>query len=84
MAATSRAEIVPTRRRNSQGPEKRLLQRHLLVELEADQQRQRIPRDQLVGIRVAGERQHDGLVGHDAANATRRVTDTDISWAKPP
>jgi hypothetical protein len=40
----------------------RLLHRDLLVEREADQQRERVGRDQGVGVRVAGERE---VVGRD-------------------
>ena len=46
-----------------QGSEERLLNRHLLVERESDQQRHGVVRDQLVGLVGVGEMQ---AIGHGA------------------
>ena len=57
IAAIVAASSPPIRRFSSSGPRERLLERDLLVEREADQQRERLVDEEAVGLVVAGERE---------------------------
>ena len=69
IVAIAAASSEPMRARSSYGPGERLLDGDLLVEREADQQRERVLRDEAVGVGVAGERE---VVGRDG-KAHRRI-----------
>ena len=55
MPAIAAASRVPIRRFSSSGPEKAFCTGHLLVEDEADEERERLLGEERVGLVVAGE-----------------------------
>ena len=68
MPAISAASRRPSRCFSFSGPEKAVGTVHLLVEHEADEERERLGGDQLVRLGVPGEVQR---VGHDSILARR-------------